>query len=289
MRQAVVAGTFYPLDSRALNKKIDECFKSKLGPGKLPGKQRKERMKVAIVPHAGYEFSGPCAAHVYKILAETEKPDVIVIAGTNHSGMGPSVSVFTNGDWQTPLGVAKVDTQFAEAMIKNSSFARQDEFGHKVEHSVEVQLPFLQHIYKDFKFVPIVMKGLHVLQETEDLANAISATAKQMKKHVLLIASSDFTHYGPGYNYIPFKSKAKEGVAKLDKDSIAKIEKLDEVGFLKHVVKTNTTICGYPAVTLAINFAKKIGLKKIKLLKYYTSGNVNNDYKNFVGYVSMIA
>lgn len=289
MRQAVVAGSFYPLDSKALDRKIIACFKSKFGPKKLPGKATKNKVTVTVVPHAGYDYSGPCAAHVYKVLAESQKPDVIVIAGTNHSGMGPSVSVFASGDWQTPLGVVKVDADFANALIRGSAFARADEFGHKVEHSIEVQLPFLQHIYKEFKFVPIVMKGLHVFQETEDLANAIVNIAKSQNKNVLVIASSDFTHYGPAYNYMPFKSKAKEGVARLDKESISKIEKLDDVGFLKHVIKTNSTVCGYPAITLAILFAKKMGIKKIKLLKYYTSGDISKDYKNFVGYASMIA
>jgi len=289
VRQAVVAGSFYPLDSKLLDKKIIACFKSKFGPKKLPGKLKKERVTVAVVPHAGYDYSGPCAAHVYKILAESQKPDIVVIVGTNHSGMGPSVSVFKAGDWQTPFGIAKVDTEFADTIIKNSSFARPDEFGHKVEHSIEVQLPFLQKIYQEFKFVPIVMKGLHVFQETEDLANAIIVAAKKLKKHVLVIASSDFTHYGPSYNYTPFKSKAKECVVKLDKDSITKIEKLDDVGFLKQIIKTGSTVCGYPAITLAIVFAKKKGLKKMKLLKYYTSGEISKDYSNFVGYASLVA
>jgi AmmeMemoRadiSam system protein B len=292
MREAVAAGSFYPLDSNAIEKKIISCFKSKLGPKKLPGKAKKERFTVAVVPHAGYDYSGPCASHVYKKLAESQKPDVIVIVGTNHSGMGPSVSVFTKGDWQTPIGIAKVDAEFAALMIKGSKFAREDEFGHKVEHSIEVQLPFLQHIYKDFKFVPIVLKGLHVFQETEDLADAIISTAKMLKKHVLVIASSDLTHYGPGYNYTPFKGSekhVKEQVKKMDEVSISKIEKLDEVGFLKHIIKTNSTVCGYPAITLAITFAKKKGLKKMNLLKYYTSGEISGDFENFVGYASMIA
>ena len=289
LRQAVVAGSFYPLKQKDLEKKIKDCFKSKLGPGKLPGKPKKEKYNVAIVPHAGYVYSGPCAAHIYKRLAESQKPDVIVIVGTNHSGMGPSVSVFTDGDWQTPLGVVKVDTAFAEELAKASAFARNDEFGHKVEHSIEVQLPFLQTIYKEFKIVPIVMKGIHVFQESEDLSNAIIVTAKKLNKNILVMASSDFTHFGPMYNYMPFKTKAREGVVRLDKAAISSIEKLDEVGFLKHIVKENSTVCGYVPITLAILYAKKIGLKKMNLLKYYTSGEISKDYSNFVGYASMIA
>lgn len=288
LRQAVVAGSFYPLDSKALEKKIIWCFKSKLGPGKLPQKKSSGKVSIAIVPHAGYDYSGPCAAHVYKKLAESKKPDVIVIVGTNHSGMGPSVSVFASGDWQTPFGNVPVDSQFAQEIIKNSPYAVEDQFGHKVEHSIEVQLPFLQYIYKDFKFVPIVLKGLHILEETEDLANAIAVAANNLKKSVLLIASSDFTHYGPSYNYQPFGQKAKENVKEIDKKAIELIEKLDVAGFLKHIVKTNSTICGYPAITLAILFAKKVGLKKLKLLKYYTSGDISKDYTNFVGYASII-
>lgn len=288
LRPPTVAGQFYPGTAEALKKQIISVFKSKLGPKKLPGKAGHNRIIAAVVPHAGYQYSGPAAAHFYKMLAESARPDVFVIIGTNHTGAGPSVSVYPSGDWDTPLGRASVDGHFVSSLVKNSNFAKEDESAHRYEHSVEVQLPFLQYLFGHIKFVPIVMRGLQVMQEAADLSNAIMKTAAEQKKKVVVIASSDFTHFGPSYMYTPFKSKYKENLYKLDKNMINAIEKLDEVSFLKHIVKTNATVCGYPAITTAIMFAKAMKLKKGKLLKYYTSGDVVKDYTNAVGYASIV-
>jgi hypothetical protein len=290
-RQAVAAGIFYPLDPKALTKRMNDSFKSKLGPKKLPGRPGKGSVTVAIVPHGSIDLSGPCAAWAYKKIAESQKPDTIIIIGTNHSGMGSSVSVFSGEDWQTPLGVCRTDQDLAESILKLSRTARKDEFGHRTEHSIEVQLPFLQAVLDEVKFVPVVMKGLRVIDESEDLANAIIAAAGKLKRRVLVIATSDFTHYGQKYNFAPFKDKDKRlvrKVAQMDRQAIDAIAKLDHIGFLRHIVKSNSNICGYAAITAGILFARKTGVKKMDLLKYYASAEVNKDKKNFVGYAALI-
>jgi len=292
-RTPAVAGQFYESSEDRLEEQIKNCFKISNGPKKVPGKPKgKKPIIAAVVPHAGYQYSGACAAHAYKKIAEAAKPDVFVIIGPNHSGMGPSVAVYPKGAWLTPLGEAKIDEDFVTELLKNSKFAQPDEFAHRYEHSVEVQIPFLQFIYKnDFKIVPIAMKSLQVIQESEDLINAIVIAAKKLNKTVTIIASSDFTHYGSSYMYTPFKgTKAfiKEKLYKMDKKSIKLIEKLDGLAFLKNLVQTNATICGYGPITAAIIYARFMKAKKGKLLKFYTSGDITKDYTSSVSYASII-
>jgi AmmeMemoRadiSam system protein B len=205
-----------------------------------------------------------------------------------HTGAGPSVSVFPAGDWDTPLGRASVDSEFVDGLLKHSSFCREDESAHRYEHSIEVQLPFLQFLFGHIKFVAIVMRGLQVLQESLDLARAIEATAKEQKKKVVVLASSDLTHYGPAYMYTPLKGKLKDVLKKIDSPVLKDIEHLKEIDFLKHIVRTNATICGYPAITAAILYAKLLKIKKGKLLKHYNSSEISKDKANAVDYASII-
>lgn len=290
IREPAVAGQFYESDPNKLKDKIKKCFLGKLGPKKLPGKINK-KLNAAIVPHAGYDYSGQCAAHAYQAIAEAEKPDTIVILGPSHTGMGSSVAVYPEGEWKTPLGNVPVDSEFVEHLLKHSNFASADEIAHRNEHSIEVQLPFLQYTFKDFKIVPITMKGIKILQEANDLVEAILTAGYELKRKVLVIASSDFTHYGTSYSYAPFKgtpAQIKSNVAELDKKAIKFIENLKEVELLKHIVKNNATICGYAPITVAIIFARSMKSKSGKLLKYYSSADITKDSRNFVGYASII-
>jgi len=285
MRNPVVAGQFYESTFEELDKQINNCFSSKFGPGDLPIKKRIKNIFGIIAPHAGYPFSGPCAAWGFKELAESKLPDTYIMLGLSHSGAKSCVSL---EDWETPFGTIKVDKEFNQLLMKNSTI-KQDEDAHRDEHSIEVQLPFLQFVNKDYlnrlRIAPIIAS--HDLPY-EKLAAAIAKTVKESNKSVCLIASSDFTHYGLNYGYFPFSNNIKENIYKLDKEAIKLIEKLNAYEFLNYKKETGATICGNIPIAVSIETAKLLGAKKARLLHYYTSGDIINDYSSAVGYASIV-
>ncbi len=288
-RESFVAGQFYESNPKALKERIKWCFLSSFGPHELPN-QSLENYFAAVVPHAGYTYSGPAAAYVYKEIGELKGIDTFVIIGTNHSGVGPSVSVFPGGKWKTPLGEIEVDNDFSKSIVALSHFAKLDTSAHIHEHSVEVQLPFLQFLFKTFKIVPIVFRGNNTIKEANDLVDSIEKAAKVLGRRIFVIASSDFTHYGNHYNYLPFFGSSLEirkKVYELDKMAISEILKLHEIQFLDYIHRTGATICGFAPIIAAIAYAKK-HVKSGKLLKYYCSGDISGDYTNCVGYASII-
>jgi hypothetical protein len=275
MRNPVVSGIFYPSDSEDLKQSIKDCFLSGFGPGKPPGKVINS-VKGVIVPHAGFAYSGPCAAYAYKAVAEAVKPDLFILLGPSHSGFSSCLSL---EDWKTPLGTAKVDKDFAGLLAKNGLL--QDEQAHANEHSLEVQIPFLQFILKDFKFVPII-----VSEDYLQVADVILKALEQSKKKVVFIASSDFTHYGRNYGYVPFSDAIKENMYLLDKKAIDQILKLNAKSFLDYIEKTRATICGKYPIACLLECVKPA---KAELLKYYTSADISkSDYSVAVGYASVL-
>ena len=290
MREPIVAGMFYESDFESLDKQVNGCFTHKMGPGDLPVKIKAGYLKAAIAPHAGYAFSGPCAAWVYKEIAESKLPDLFLVLGTSHSGFDSCISL---EDWKTPFGTMKNDRDFAKELMKSSGI-NQDEDAHSQEHSIEVQLPFLQFSCKDYmdklRFVPLMVSHT---ADFEALGKVIAETIASTKKKLCIIASSDFTHYGCNYGYVPFKDNIKEGIYELDKKAIKLITGLETKKFMEYVEKKEATICGaYPIATLlsAINSATKPSEKPGKghLLQYYTSGDLVGDYSNAVGYAAII-
>lgn len=275
MRDPVVSGAFYPGSADRLRQSIKDCFLSNFGPGKLPEKGN-DSVKGVIVPHAGYAYSGPCAAFAYKAVAESVKPDLFILLGPSHAGFSSCLSL---ENWKTPLGIAEVDKDFAGLLVENG--ISQDEQAHAGEHSIEVQLPFLQFIMQDFKFVPVIVSG-----DYKEVAAAIMKSLKQSGKKAVFIASSDFTHYGREYGYAPFTENVKENMYKLDKSAIEHILELNVKSFLDYVDKTGTTICGkYPVACLL----ECIKPAKSELLKYYTSADIKGgDYSAAVGYASVL-
>jgi len=280
-RKPIVAYQFYEGSFQELDKQINECFKSKFGPGDLPIKKREKNILAIVAPHAGYQFSGPCAAWAYKEIGESKLPDLFIMLGLSHSGYGSSISL---KDWETPFGIVKFDKEFGNSLIKNSKL-KHDEEAHSQEHSIEVQLPFLQFVNRDYlkklRILPIIVSpdlGY------EEIAKSIAKTIKETNKKASIIASSDFTHYGFNYGYFPFSKNIKENMYKLDKGAIEHILKLDAYRFLDYTDKTGATICGKTPIAVAIETCKLLDAKKAKLLHYYTSGDIINDYGSAVGY-----
>ncbi|MEK6864751.1 MAG: AmmeMemoRadiSam system protein B [Nanoarchaeota archaeon] len=276
MIKPIVAGQFYPSGKEALIKQVEECFSSKLGAGK-PAKKAGKSVFGVIAPHAGYPYSGYGASFAYKKIAESKKPKRFVILAPDHNGVCYNMTTSFE-DWETPLGIVKADRDFISKLISKCPFLKQ---GAIHEHAVEVQLPFLRYIYPDARIVPIVIPSP---ANCKELGKAIASISKD----TIVIASSDFTHYGAYYGFMPFTAEnAKEGMKKLDLNAIKFIEQLDSERFYKYVEKTGATICGQYAIMAAIEAVKAMGAKKAALLKYYTSGDVSKDYNSAVGYAAV--
>lgn len=277
MRLPVVAGSFYPDDKEKLIDLIRSCFLSKFGPGKMPGKKEKG-VSAVIVPHAGYFYSGPCAAFAYKAIAESVNPDLFVLLGPSHSSFISCVSL---QDWMTPLGVVKADKDFGRKFIANSGLP-QDGDAHKNEHSIEVQLPFLQFSVDNPLILPVMIaEGC----DYSKVADALRKTIAETGKRVIVICSSDFTHLGSNYGFAPFSKRIKENMYALDAGAIDKIHAVNPEGFLDYIDKTKATICGRWPVAVLLRFLKKAD---VRLLKYYTSADITeSDYDTAVGYASI--
>lgn len=287
MRKPVAAGMFYSDDFGELDKQIHKCFtNNKFGPGDLPVSDRNKNIIGVIAPHAGYQFSGAGQAWCYKEIGESEMADVYVIMGTSHTDF-PNAAVLID-DFETPLGVVKVDEKFTKSLIDKGA-AVEDKEAHQKEHSIEVQLPFLQFVNKErlneIKIVPIVVGRK---TDYKKLGEAIARTAEQMEKKVILICSSDFTHHGIHYGYVPFKENVQEKLKEFDMGFIKWIKSLDTWSFLNNVEETKATICGAFAIAAFIEACKAMGGTKVRLEQYYTSGDVTGDWSNAVGYASIV-
>jgi AmmeMemoRadiSam system protein B len=283
VRQAVVAGQFYAGNSHELENQIKGCFLDKRGPSVLPSNKRKGVIKGAIIPHAGYSYSGPCAAWAYKEIAEAEFPDLFIIIGPNHSGEGKTATMMD--DWQTPFGIIRVNKDFVQEIVKKTGIAL-DSSALAREHSIEVQLPFLQFITRETdqqaRFVPIVVShGLNIKKFALDLKELIMESGK----NVCIIVSSDFTHYGPAYGYLPFELDKEKSMYEMDGEAIKLIKEQNVEGFLKFVKETGATICGQIGIAVLMATLPK---SQVKLLQYYTSGDLVKNYKNAVGYAAIL-
>jgi AmmeMemoRadiSam system protein B len=276
MRLPVVAGQFY--DDDGLVEQIKRCFLHPLGPGSLPSARKSGILSAAICPHAGYVFSGPCASWAYKAVAEAGLPDVFIMLGASHSGR---TSCFSSDDWAVPNGTVKNDKELT-LLLSDKLGIPVDERPHANEHSIEVQLPFLQFAVKSPKIVPLMVS--HDLDPIELGKNLKKALVHSRKKYVV-IASSDFTHYGVNYGYMPFRDDKKGNLYRLDKSAIDFILQKKTGRFLDFVDDTHATICGSLPVAVLL---EAIDFEKSELLKYYTSGDLTGDYSSAVGYASIV-
>lgn len=272
VREPVASGSFYSNNPSELKEVIRSCFMHELGPGKESSPDVNPR--IIIVPHAGYFYSGACAAHAYSLI--NEKPDVVVILGPNHSGLGSSTAIMVKTPWKTPLGNVSINTDFAKAMALTD-----DALAHSQEHSIEVQLPFLQYKLDGFSFVPISL-ATNSFSELEVVSDAVLNAELETGMKALIVCSSDFTHYGPAYEFTPFSEDVKKNLYALDKKAVDLALHKKARDFFEFATN-KTTICGFAPITAGLMIAKGKG----RLLKYYTSGDISGDYTNAVGYASI--
>lgn len=274
VRRPWVAGAFYPAHKERLMRTIEGCFTHKLGPGKLPERKIAERRIVSVVcPHAGYVYSGPTAAHSYYHLASEVEPNSVVILGPNHTGLGGPVSIGGGEAWETPLGRVPIDKELAMAIFEASDIIDMDDFAHAREHSIEVQLPFLQYIYGDFTFIPICM-GFQDLETSREVGRSIIEASKG--RDILILASTDLTHM-----------ESQSSANAKDRGVIDRILAMDEAALQNWVRSKRVSMCGYGPVSVAIAASKLLGAKRAELLAYATSGDTTGDISSVVGYASV--
>ncbi len=263
VREAAVAGAFYPSSREKIKRYLDEIIKPA---------ERKIKPKAIIVPHAGYIYSGHVAAKAYELI---DSFDTYIIIGPNHTGLGEEISIF-EGAYEMPFGEVRTDNELLYQIVENST-AKIDYYAHLQEHSIEVQLPFIEYISnKPYKIVPIVI-GTHNKRQLSMLADAIANAISSAKKDVLIVVSSDMNHY-----------ESQEITLKKDTLALNKIEELDEEGLFDTVEQNNISMCGVAGSYVAIIAAKKLNAKQVSLIDHRTSGEVNGDYNQVVGYASVI-
>jgi AmmeMemoRadiSam system protein B len=244
-----------------------------------------------IAPHAGYIYSGPIAASLYYQIALDGVPKTFVLVGPVH-GFGAGVSIMSRGVWRTPLGDVSIDEEFSDALLKNADIIAEDSSVHEDEHSLEVQLPFLQSLYGErLQIVPIAT-SLGDPETCAEIGKAIVKTMAEIRRDTVIIASTDMTHYGIHYGYAPVGmspiGKILEWVKDIDAKAIQTIKMLDEIKFLRLVGEKQMTMCGYAPVAVAMVAAKESGAPKAELVKYATSYDTQGSKDAIVGYCSML-
>ncbi len=264
-RKPAVAGYFYPGNHRDLRAVLSSLVEE--SPEKI-------KAKGIVVPHAGYMYSGMVAGKVY---GKIVPPEIAIILGPNHTGLGTECAIFPGDSFLTPLGEAKVEKKLVKILLEKVPFLEEDSLAHTHEHSIEVQVPFLQYLNPLIKIVPICIGRLN-LEEMTTFGEAIAETVSEHEaEKILIVASTDFSHYVP------------HEVAK-EKDFLAikEIENLSEEGLLTVVLSENISMCGVIPVCITIIACKKLGAQKAELIKYMTSGDIIQDYTSVVGYGGLV-
>jgi AmmeMemoRadiSam system protein B len=264
LREPAVAGRFYPANAAALRQDIDSYLS--------PGGKRVSAIG-GIVPHAGYIYSGQVAGAVFSRL---EIPECCIVLCPNHTGRGHPLAIMKSGQWKTPLGTLSIDLDLAQRLMKAFPALAEDSAAHQFEHAIEVELPFLQALRPDVKFVPIAI-GAGQLTILLGLGEAIASALQGEKPSVLIIASSDMNHY---------EDDATTRVK--DHKAIDKILALDAAGLHKTVIDESISMCGFGPAVAMLTAAKELGAKNAELIRYATSGDVSGDRDMVVGYAGVV-
>jgi AmmeMemoRadiSam system protein B len=264
IRPPAVAGRFYPDDPGRLRAAVDSFLAG--------GEEQKIRARACMVPHAGYVYSGAVAGEVYRRL---EIPARVILLGPRHFPRGASLAILSDGAWQTPLGMAPIDHPLAEKISRAFPLLREDAVAHSTEHSLEVQLPFLQRLAPAFAFVPIVI-GPAQWEQLEALGRALAAVVAAEREPILLVASSDMNHY------------ESDTITRVkDHKAIDQILALEPRKLFDTVRDGKISMCGYAAAVATLIAARELGATRAELVRYATSGEVNGDMNEVVGYAGM--
>lgn len=263
VREPAVAGQFYTANKEKLLKELDAM---------VPEVSDKFDAIGAVVPHAGYMYSGAVAGAFY---ARLKPKTTYVILSPNHTGYGTSIAA-TSQSWRTPLGVVEVNKEILSSIRNKTPLVKDDPAAHMSEHAIEVQLPFIQKTSPGANIVPITIMGISV-HEMDEIALAIASSIEKAKKDTVIIASSDMTHY-----------ESRKSAKMKDTKAIKKVVEIDAAGLLEVVRENDISMCGYIPAAIMLLAAKKLGARKGELIRYADSGEVTEDTEEVVGYASIV-
>jgi len=263
-RKPAVAGYFYSASPSGLSREVQQYIETSA---------QKEKAIGILSPHAGLIYSGAVAGAVY---SRIEFPQTFILIGPNHTGVDKPISIMLEGEWEMPTGSLEIDKVLAKKILKYAAEVEEDNLAHSMEHSLEVQLPFILYFSSHVKIVPIVMMT-DSLNSCRLLGKAIAEAIKETDYPVTVVASSDMTHY-------ELDSIARQK----DNQAIDRVISLDPEGLYETVIKNGISMCGFIPATTMLFAAKRLGAKEALLMKYMTSGEVSGDYDHVVGYAGMI-
>ncbi len=284
MRKAKLSGIYYHGVSMLLDKQINEAFTGKKGPGELPIKfsgKKEDIIKGIIAPMYSYDKAGYCAAWAYKALAESEIPDVVIVVGQSKTTSG-----ITLESWETPYGLVRVDQALGRALISKGTISENNELFDEDEQ-IESQLPMLQFIFKGnnpeaLKILPILLSNDVPMKQ---LAVDVKESLLELGKNAVIIVPTNFTKYGPNHNYVPFSQDPHKKVYELDKGAMDLIQEDKPVDFLKYVDEHVMNMENYVGIAFALVLMKP---KKVTLEQYYTTAELDDDFKNFVSFAGLV-
>lgn len=265
LRSPAVAGRFYPADPGELARQIAVLAS--------PAEEPSRGAIACVVPHAGYRYSGHVAGAVY---ARLKLPRRFLLLGPRHFPRGKRQAILSEGAWQTPLGRAEIDSELAHKLKIAYPKLSEDDVAHRTEHALEVQLPFLQYLSGDFRFVPIALGPMNYL-ELESLGEALAEVLRQQADPALMIASSDMNHY-----------ESDEITRRKDRMALECVLQLDARGLFDTVRRESISMCGFGPVVSVVTAARLLGATQAKLVRYATSGDVTGDRHEVVGYAGII-
>ncbi|MEW6419282.1 MAG: AmmeMemoRadiSam system protein B [Nitrospirota bacterium] len=263
-RSPAVAGQFYYGTVSKLTHQVEQY---------IDKNAKKEKVMGMVSPHAGLVYSGPVAGAVYSTI---DFPETFVLIGPNHTGLGAQISLMESGEWEIPTGVFQIDEKISYRIAMDVPIVTKDARAHMFEHSLEVQLPFIAYFSKKIKIVPIIILSASI-NECRMLGEGIAKAAKGAGYPVVVVASSDMSHYVPDD-----VARQKDGRA------IDKILSLDPEGLYEVVLKERISMCGYLPTTTMLFAAKALGARSARLVKYSTSAEVSGDYDHVVGYAGIV-
>lgn len=267
IRPPAVAGRFYPANPQRLRADVE----SYLTPAPDSSESKTSALG-CVVPHAGYMYSGHVAGAVYRRL---DLPRRFVILCPNHTGMGEPLAIMSVGAWHTPLGDVEIDEELAAEFKRQMPLLSEDDQAHRAEHALEVQLPFLQVLLPEFRFVPITV-GTGNFDVLSSLGVVIGNVLSRESDRLLVVASSDMNHY------------ESDSVTRIkDRRAIDQLLALDPRGLYDIVREANISMCGYGPAVIMLTAARKLGATKAELIRYATSGDVSHDRDMVVGYAGI--
>jgi len=264
IRQPAAAGQFYYETPSRLKKQVEQYIISD---------SAKEKIIGAVSPHAGLMYSGNVAGAVYSSI---QFPETFILIGPNHTGIGANVSIMASGQWNMPTGTFSLDEDLSRRIISNVQGISEDISSHLYEHSLELQLPFIAYFSNQVKIVPITVMSAS-LRDCELIGEGIAKAIKEVDYDVVLIASSDMSHY-----------ISDSSARRLDNLAIKEILNLNPEGLYKTVQKERISMCGFIPSTIMLYASNALGAKEARLIKYATSGDVSGDYEHVVGYAGII-